>query len=295
VNPPTASLVIRTYNERRYLPALLEAVAKQSVPAEAREVIVVDSGSTDDTPRIARDHGCRVIDLCREEFSFGRSLNVGCDQARGDVLVFISGHCVPTDGHWLERLITPLTDGVAMSYGRQVAADTSQFSEHQIFSKHFPSADEPAPNGFFCNNANAAITRRAWERFRFDESLTGLEDLHLGKRIVDAGLKIRYVVDATVRHHHHESWRQVAWRFEREALALQSIMPEIHVHWHDALRYFGIAAVRDWAKARAQGQLLTHGAAIVAYRACQYYGVWKGNHAHRRLSKAAKERYFYPR
>lgn len=295
-----ASLVIRTYNEARYLPILLAGVRRQtfvdgSVDARAVEVILVDSGSTDGTKQIAQDFGCRVLEISRDEFSFGRSLNIGCEAAKGDALVFISGHCVPVDERWLDNLIRPLAEDASLTYGRQLGGDTSHFSECQIFQKHFPAANEPAPNGFFCNNANAAVRRDVWARFRFDETLTGLEDLHLGKRLVEVGLKIQYVPGAGVHHYHSESWKQVAWRFEREALALQRIMPEIHVHWSDALRYVVAATARDWSKALRERKFLKTAGAIAAYRSCQYYGVWKGNHLHRRLSRAAKDRYFYPR
>ena len=93
------SIVVRTYNEAKHLPALLEAIGAQTVP-HAIETIVVDSGSDDGTLDIARNHDCRVVHIAKNDFTFGKSLNVGCEAARGDVLVFVSGHCVPTDETW---------------------------------------------------------------------------------------------------------------------------------------------------------------------------------------------------
>lgn len=290
-----ASVVIRTLNEARHLPALLDAIAAQDIAGAVRETIVVDSGSTDDTVRIARARGCRLVHVAREEFSFGRSLNLGCEAAAGRALVFVSGHCVPTGPGWLEGLVAPIERGEAvLTYGRQLGGLRTRFSEHQIFLKYFPAAAHRQPGGFFCNNANAAVRRDVWEAFRFDETLTGLEDLHLGKRIVQAGGRVEYVPASAVLHHHDEAWSQVRRRFEREALALQSIMPEIHVGAMTALRYFMAAALGDWRRAGAEGALLEHAWPIVAYRFCQYYGSWKGNHSHRRMSRELRERYFYP-
>lgn len=292
----SASLVIRTFNEARHLPELLEAVAAQTIPASQREVIVVDSGSTDSTVRIAEAHGCRVLRIDRSEFSFGRSLNIGCADAKGHALVFVSGHCVPASDRWLERLLGPIERGeAALTYGRQKGGRATRFSEHQIFRKYFPDPTGQAPNGFFCNNANAALRRDVWEAHRFDEALTGLEDLHIGKRVVQSGLKIRYVSDADVVHHHYESWQQVKRRFEREALALQEIMPEIYISTATALRYFAVATIADLRKAQAEGSLLANAWPITAYRFCQYYGSWKGNHKHRKMSREARERFFYPK
>jgi len=293
---PTCSIVIRTLNEGRYLGAALEAVAAQDYPVPCREVVVVDSGSSDDTLAIAARHGCRIVHIRREEFSFGRSLNVGCDAARGDYLVFISGHCVPTDPGWLWNLLLPFrADGVAVTYGRQEGGPETKFSEHCLFAKYFPPAgdgDHQAP--FFCNNANSAFRRSAWAAHRFDETLTGLEDMHLARRLWDGGARVVYVPAASVFHYHHESWPQVRRRYEREAIALQKIMPEISVHWHDAFRYFVAAVLSDSSRALTQKKFLSCLWEIITFRYCQYLGAWKGNHQHRVLSRREKEKYFYP-
>lgn len=293
--PEVCSIIIRTFNEARYLGAVLEAISTQSYPAALREVVLVDSGSTDETVAIAGKYGCVIKTLSRDEFSFGRSLNLGCEAARGEILVFISGHCVPKGAQWLEELVKPFEDPqVAVTYGRQLGGEGTKFSEHLLFEKYFPAhrASEQAP--FFCNNANAAVRRSAWEEFRFDETLTGLEDMHLARRLVEAGLKVRYVPRGAVFHYHHEKWIQVRRRYEREAIALHAIMPEVHVHWHDALRYFAVGVLGDCAKALSRRALFRKLPEIVAFRACQYYGSWRGNHAHRALSRRQKERYFFP-
>lgn len=290
-----ASIVIRTFNEARYLPQLLQAIGTQSVPADQREVILVDSGSTDATLDIARQFPCRVVHIPHTEFSFGRSLNLGCDAAAGSALIFISGHCIPTDDFWLERLIAPLdADPVVLTYGRQIGGPETKFSEHRLFSKYFPEVATPPPNEFFCNNANAAVRRDAWAAHRFDETLTGLEDMHLARRLVEAGGRVQYVPESIVYHYHHEGWRKVKIRYEREAIALQRILPEVHVHATDALRYFVAGVLGDWASALQQSQFCRNACQILAFRFCQFYGTWRGNHIHRQLSRAAKEKYFYP-
>ena len=290
-----ASIIIRTYNESRYLPDLLRAIGTQTIPHMDRETVVVDSGSTDNTKALAEEQGCRLVHIPHEQFSFGRSLNLGCSAAMGRTLVFISGHCVPTTTRWLEALIEPIeTKAATLAYGRQVAGPATMFSEEQIFNRCYPPAQEAGLNGYFCNNANAAISADAWATYRFDEELTGLEDMHLGKRIVEAGHRIAYVPQAIVAHHHHESWRKVTNRFEREALALQKIMPEIHIGLLDVVRYVAAGVGGDALQAITKRRFLKNAWPILAYRLCQYYGSWKGNHEHRALSRQKRERYFYP-
>lgn len=293
---PTCSIVIRTLNEARYLGEALEAIARQDYPAPCREVLVVDSGSTDQTIEIAQAHGCRLVHIKREEFSFGRSLNLGCEQAKGQFLVFVSGHCVPTNPQWLWELLLPFRDEkVAVTYGRQQGGPATKFSEHCLFEKYFPAAGDGGHQApFFCNNANSAFRRSAWLEHRFDETLTGLEDMHLARKLWSVGHRVVYAPRASVFHYHHEKWRQVMRRYEREAIALHRIMPEIHVHWHDALRYFLAGVLGDSARALTQKCLLRCFGEIVAFRYCQFLGAWKGNHLHRRLSAKEKDKYFYP-
>ena len=119
----------------------------------------------------------------------------------------------------LEQFIRPLTDGIAgYSYGRQVGRDTTKFSEEELFYKYFPEVSEVPQSGFFCNNANAAISRKVWAQYRFDEQITGLEDMELAKRFVGSGGAIAYIAEAAVYHIHNESWRQTRRRYEREPL-----------------------------------------------------------------------------
>lgn len=290
-----ASIVIRTLNEARYLEDLMVMIARQRLEGLTAEVVVIDSGSTDGTVEIARRHGARVTEIRKSEFSFGRSLNRGSDFADGEILVYISGHCVPADETWLQALCQPLIDGKASySYGRQIGDDDSNFSERRIFAKYFPDRSAIPQEGFFCNNANSALLRSAWQDNPFDEQLTGLEDMELAKRLVARGHKIAYVAEAPVFHHHQESWAQVRRRFEREALALRSIMPEVHLSRLDVLRCVLTSVLGDWRAAAANGVRATRRGDMLRYRWNQYVGSYKGNHEHRLLSQSAKERFFYP-
>lgn len=289
-----ASIVIRTYNEERYLEALLQAIANQK--GLDTEVIVVDSGSTDRTCAIASKHACRIVNIAKSEFSFGRSLNRGCAAAKGDYLVFISGHCVPVDEWWVQNLVLPLrAEGVVYTYGRQIGGNGSKFSEHQLFRKYFPEVSQVPQEGFFCNNANAALLRAVWEKYQFDEELTGLEDMDLAKKLLNEGACLGYVADAVVYHYHHEDWGQVKRRYEREALALQHIMPEIHITFPDFCRYLVSAVLLDAGAALQERQFWKTAPEIFLFRLLQFWGSYRGNHDHRKLSRARKEQYFYPK
>lgn len=290
------SVVIRTFNESKHLDHLLTSVRNQNVGSHEVETIIVDSGSTDRTLEIAQSHVARILHIAKSEFTFGRSLNVGCADARGGALVFVSGHCIPAHEQWLANLVQPLLEGRAVyAYGKQIGNDDSHFSERQLFRKYFPNESQIPQKGFFANNANSAIMTATWRELRFDEQLTGLEDMDMAKRIVARGQHVAYCADAPVYHLHDESWRQIRWRYEREAVALQQIIPEIHLTFGDFLRFFTSAVLLDWSVALQERCLHKVFFDVVKYRLMQFWGGYRGNHMHRVLSREIKDRYFYPR
>lgn len=290
-----ASIVIRTYNEERYLDRLLSRIAEQKSDLVEIETVIVDSGSTDATLEIAQRHQCRITHIKQSDFTFGRSLNVGCEFADGDFLIFVSGHCIPVGDDWVHELVKPLADNLAgYSYGRQQGKETTKFSEYQHFEKFFPRYSKIPQQGYFCNNANAAISRELWQRYRYDEELTGLEDMYLAKQLVADGGRVAYVSSASVYHIHDESWSQLKTRYEREAIALQKIMPEVHFQLSDFFRYLLTGLLNDFSVALAQKQLLKKASGIFMFRLMLYWGTYRGNHEVRKLSAEMKRKYFYP-
>lgn len=294
---PLVSVIYRSLNEEKWLGPSLEAVKAQEfdLPCDV-EFVLVDSGSTDKTEEIAQKAGCRIIHIKKSEFTFGRSLNFGCDAARGDILVFISAHCIPGHRRWLENLTAPLIAGKAeYAYGRQIGNEVTRFSEHQVFAQYYGDHDKIPQAELFVNNANSAIDRQSWEKYRFDEQATGLEDLVLGRQLMRDGGRIAYVADAPVLHIHEETLNQTKRRYYREALTLREIFPEVHFHFGDFIRYFAAGVLHDFSEALTQRKFFGEAAGIVGYRFMQYWGAWRGHNEHRILSRAQKESYYYPR
>lgn len=293
--PISVSIIFRALNEERWFAQALQACRNQNAPNLDVEIILVDSGSTDRTIEIARSFGCKVVHIKKHEFTFGRSLNRGCEAAKGDHLVFISAHCIPAHTEWLANLVDPLqNDEADYVYGRQLGHEVSRFSEKQIFAKYFPEHDKRPQEGYFINNANAAITRTSWERFRFDEKATGLEDMVLGKTLLAHGGRIAYLADAPVVHIHEETFAQTRRRYYREALTLREIMPEVQLQFRDFCRYTAAAIFHDWGEALRERHFGKKAWEIARFRFNQFYGAYTGHNEHRELSRAQKESYYFP-
>src|SRR6185436_16768022 len=84
VTQPTIGVVVRTLNEAELIGTCLETLAAQRGGFEL-DVLVVDSGSSDDTIAIARAHGARILEIDSTDFDYSKSLNIGFENVRGDV------------------------------------------------------------------------------------------------------------------------------------------------------------------------------------------------------------------
>lgn len=220
---PETSVVIRTFNEEKHLGNLLRALQTQKYTNY--EVIVVDSGSTDGTVRIAEEFKARVIRIESRDFTFGYSLNVGCRAAEGQYLVFCSAHVLPVNTEWLGTMVAPFqNEKVAMVYGRQKGAPQSKFSEKRDFARLFGklpiNSNVPID---YANNANSAIRKSLWVERPFDEYLFGLEDIDWARAMLGKEYLVHYAPVAAIIHIHEESWPQVFNRYRREAIAAARI------------------------------------------------------------------------
>jgi glycosyltransferase involved in cell wall biosynthesis len=291
---PTASIIIRCYNEEEHIGRLLSGIMEQTLADDA-EIIVVDSGSTDATVSIASQFPTQIVSIDPEEFSFGRALNVGCAEASGEYIVAASAHVYPVYDDWLERLLAPFDDpGVALSYGKQRGNEVTKYPEHQVFAQWFPDTSNYEQDHPFCNNANAAIRRTLWEEMPYNEKLTGLEDLDWAKRAMRRGYKIAYAADAPIIHVHDEAPSHVLNRYRREAIALKQIKPKENFDFWDFVRLFFANATSDCYQAWKEGKLGSALGEIWTFRLMQFWGTYKGFRQHGEVPSQLKRRFYYP-
>ena len=111
------SVVIRTFNEEKWIRRTLTAVSYQDYPDF--EIIVVDSGSSDNTLEEVKDFDVKLIHY-EGEYLPGKALNLGTKHTSGDLVAFLSAHCIPLNDKWIERLQVNFNDkSVVGVYGRQ--------------------------------------------------------------------------------------------------------------------------------------------------------------------------------
>ena len=287
------SIVIRCLNEEEHIGRLLAGIRRQTL--QPREIIIVDSGSTDATLEIASRFSVRTLSIEPELFSFGRSLNLGCEAAPSEIIVIASAHVYPVYDTWLEELVAGFDDPeVALVYGRQQGDDGTRYSERQIMEKWFPARSTARQAHPFCNNANAAVRKNVWERLPYNEELTGLEDLDWAKRARESGYHISYAAEAPVIHVHRESWRQIINRYRREAIAQRRIYGEARLGLAGAVALAGLNIVMDYYHAARERVWFHNLAAIPAFRIAQFWGTYRGFAQRGPVPSLLKRRFYYP-
>ncbi|HJS18351.1 MAG TPA: glycosyltransferase family 2 protein [Anaerolineales bacterium] len=288
------SIIIRAYNEENHIGRLLEGIRHQTL--RDAEVILVDSGSTDSTVEIAESHGAHVVRIAADEFTFGRSLNYGIREAAGEFIIIASAHVYPVYPDWLAALLHPLQDErIALTYGRQRAPQSAKYSEKQIFQHWYPELGSPRLDTVFCNNANAAIRKKLWEKNHYDETLTGLEDLAWAKWASDQGYEITYVPEAEVVHVHDETPRGVFNRYRREAMAFKKIFPESHFSVYDFVRLTAANIASDIWHAAHDHVLGRNAASIFWFRLMQFHGTRLGYRETSLITPQLRETFYYAR
>ena len=289
----TISVVIRCYNEEQHIGRLLTGLLRQNVKPD--QVIVVDSGSTDATLSIASRFPVEILSIKPAEFSFGRSLNIGCRAATGDIIAIVSAHVFPLYDNWLAELTAPFAEeAVALTYGRQEGDDRTKYSERQIMARWFPAQSEARQSHAFANNANAAIRRSVWEQQPYDEELTGLEDLDWAQRALSNGYAISYVAQAPVVHAHDEGWSQLVNRYRREAIAHRRIYHEQGMSFLTAIRLAVANVASDYWHAARDRVLPSVLLSIPAFRIAQFWGTYQGFRRPGAAPSELRERFYYP-
>lgn len=131
VEEPTVSVVIPCFNEERFIAKVLENLAAQYTNARY-EIIIVDGMSTDETravvSRFMREHPKLVVRLVdNPKRHIPTALNIGIEQARGEIIVRMDAHSVPSE-NYVRRCVENLMSGdasvVGMPWRIRASADT---------------------------------------------------------------------------------------------------------------------------------------------------------------------------
>jgi rhamnosyltransferase len=202
----SVSVVIRAKNEARFIGETLAAIFDPAA-LQPRQVVVVDSGSTDDTVAIVRAYPTTLLQIRPQDFTYGYALNLGVANVDADIVATLSAHSLPVGPEWLRALIEPFAQPrVAGVYGRQLPRSNATVLELLGMRLTGVLSDTPRllDRRPLFSNANGAFRRSLWLEHAFDEDVGGAEDIAWVRTMQERGYLIAYQPGAGVYHSHGE-------------------------------------------------------------------------------------------
>jgi glycosyltransferase involved in cell wall biosynthesis len=216
------SVLIPVKNGGADLVRCLDRIAAQRVDDEV-EIVIIDSGSTDGSVAVAREHAATVLEIPAVEFDHGAARNRAAGAARGDVLVFTSQDAYAEHDDWLARLTAPLGDErVGGVYGRQLAHHGATPPEIYFLDflygprsrvQRLAGGAGISMETTLFSNVNAAMRSELFARYPFAEDMIMSEDQEWSRRVLLDGYELRYDAEAAVRHSHDYTLKAAFRRF----------------------------------------------------------------------------------
>jgi glucosyl-dolichyl phosphate glucuronosyltransferase len=240
--PVTISVILCTYNRAKSLTRALESAASIQLPPSTRcEVLVVDNDSNDRTREVIEAFCCTYPERFRyvSETRRGKShaLNTGIRESRGEILAFIDDDVI-VEASWLEKLTSHLSDGEWAGAAGRILAQ-GDFAPPRWMSTEGPHSLGPlalfdrGPEAGALTEApygtNMAYRRAVFDDYGFFRTDLGpqldrrlpqkSEDSEFGKRLLEAGVPLRYEPAAVVYHEVPEARLQksyfLKWWFDK--------------------------------------------------------------------------------
>lgn len=243
----TISVIIPVKNGGAGLKQLLQKLREQEGFA-AVEIVIVDSGSADDSLLNAAEFNARVFAVPSEEFSHSGSRNLGAENARGEFLLFMVQDALPTDKYWLKRLYTTMQTNnlTAVSCMENHREDAGLFYKAITWNLYqFMEIDTgdrvmqlPRQENHLTLRKNAQLTnvacligKKEFEKYLFRYEYG--EDLDLGIRLIKGGHRIAMLNSVRVIHSHNRPAYYYLRRGYVDRIYCDKINPESLYNTHN--------------------------------------------------------------
>lgn len=216
---PVFSVVIPVKNGQPWIAACIESIVRQT-RFDQTEIIVVDSGSTDNTLEILSRLPVKIYQIPAASFNHGGTRNFAVSKCAGEFVVMTVQDARAADERWLERLHDAFNDPkvAAVSGAQAVPHETDKNPvewyrpqskatiEKFRFGKEGFLRLSPIQQSRICgwDNVNSMYRRDILLKFPFNEVVFG-EDMLWAKNAFLADLTLAYNKSAIVYHYHQEN------------------------------------------------------------------------------------------
>jgi glycosyltransferase involved in cell wall biosynthesis len=220
------SIVLPTYNRRRSLERVLAGLELQTLPKDRFEAVIVDDGSTDDTRQWLEQNSTRSYPLLAVRQQNGgpaMARNAGVAAARGDLILFLDDDVEPTpdllaehlSSHEAEADVVVIGTLASLAHYAQPWVAWEQAKLERQYEAMARGDWAPTFRQFWTGNASVS-RQHVLGAGGFDASFLRAEDVELGRRLHERGLRFRFNPRARGLHHAERSlsaWEAMHQRY----------------------------------------------------------------------------------
>lgn len=233
-----ASIQLCTFNRAALLERVLDACFEQTVPEHAYEVVLVNDGSSDDTPavieRARRRANCAFVVVDQPNSGLAKGRNAGIARASGERIVFIDDDVLPLPNFVEEHLRSHASYPQAIVRGGAINVENFDELPPPVWS-----IKDYSGNYFWTTNVSAPLkTMRAIGGFNESFSEYGWEDIDVGLRLRARGTRAMFNPKALVYHFKPRPRSGDVEKMLRQARAQARTavqLARLHPHWRTYL------------------------------------------------------------
>jgi rhamnosyltransferase len=217
------ALIIPTYNAALHWSDLCAGIRSQNLLP--KDMVIIDSSSTDGTPSLAQEAGFTVIRIHSEDFNHGGTRQFAAEHVPdADILIYLTQDAIPASPDAFSRIIAAFDDPeIGAAYGRQLPRpNASSIEAHARLFNYPPKSsvrlwESRLTLGFrsiFFSNSFGAYRRDALRSVGgFAPDVIFGEDALVVARLHRIGWKTAYVTDAVVEHSHSYTFAEEFRRY----------------------------------------------------------------------------------
>ena len=196
---PRLSIIVATYNEANVIRSKLENLNNVTYPKDKYEIIVVDSGSTDNTIQIVEEYRKKGVILLKQQKRLGKAnaLNFALEKASGDIIVLTDANA-EFSPESLSALVKEFDGRTGAVLPRFVPCGKLSYWDKAFHEIHnmYKSSESAADSVFIVFGELFAFRRHLIDRIDEDAAA---DDLEIAMTIRKKGYRIKYNSDVEVK------------------------------------------------------------------------------------------------
>ena len=217
------TLVVPTLNPGDLWVKWVEALQGQSI--KPAKVLIIDSGSTDNTLDICNSNGFEVISIRKSEFNHGGTRQLALQSVKNvDVVIYMTQDAILTNEDSISNILLPFKDArIAAVCGRQLPRMAAgPIEEHARLFTYSDKSFTRTIEDRHCKGLRTAFLSDSFAAYRmsalsgiggFPENVIFGEDMYVAAKLLKANHKIVYAANACVYHSHNYSLIQEMRRY----------------------------------------------------------------------------------